>query len=80
MNKRVPGEANTVFAALKLIEQLYIDGKISEMVYRSIILENAAGEDIQKFTGDKSIIIIEYKDEIPVLASGKRRYIVNESN
>ena len=36
---------------LKLIEQLYIDGKISEMVYRSIILENAAGEDIQKFTG-----------------------------
>ena len=51
MNKMVTGEANTVFAALKLIEQLYIDGKISEMVYRSIILENAAGEDIQKFTG-----------------------------
>ncbi len=44
-------EKDITFAALKLIEQLYIDKKISEKVYRSIILENAAGDEIWRFTG-----------------------------
>ena len=44
-------EKDITFAALKLIEQLYIDKKISEKIYRSIILENAASDEIWGFTG-----------------------------
>ena len=51
MDRIHPDDKNCMFAALKLIEQLYIDGKISEKVYRSIILENASGDTIQRFTG-----------------------------
>ena len=40
--------------------------------------ENAIIKDLKRIVGDISIIDIEYTDEIPVLASGKRRYIVNE--
>ena len=44
-------EKDITFAALKLIEQLYKDKKISEKVYRSIISENAAASEIWRFTG-----------------------------
>ena len=44
-------EKDLTFAALKLIEQLYIDKKITEKVYRSIIKENAEAGDIWRFTG-----------------------------
>ena len=37
------------FAALKLIEQLYRDGKISKVVYRNTILDYADAEDIRCF-------------------------------
>lgn len=35
-------------------------------------------EIVRQRMGADAIITVEYKDEIPVLASGKRRYIVNE--
>ena len=35
-------------------------------------------ETLQNILGDKACIDIETVEEIPVLASGKRRYIVNE--
>lgn len=41
--------------------------------------ENAIIGDLKKVVGDAAGIVIEYTDEIPVLASGKRRYIVNET-
>ena len=34
-------------------------------------------EEFKKVIGDDSIIKIEYVDEIPALASGKRRQVVN---
>lgn len=36
--------------------------------------------DYKHIFGNDSFFEIEYRDEIPVMASGKRRYIVNESN
>jgi hypothetical protein len=32
---------------------------------------------LEKLLGDKAVITIEEVEEIPVLASGKRKYIVN---
>lgn len=37
-------------------------------------------QDYKNIFGDKSEFLITYCNNIPVLASGKRRYIVNESN
>ena len=34
--------------------------------------------DLHRIVGDHAIIELQYVDEIPVLASGKRKYIVNE--
>lgn len=34
--------------------------------------------DLQKIVGKEAIIKLQYVDEIPVLASGKRKYIVND--
>ena len=39
MNKMTYEKRNNIFGALKLIEQLYLDGKISEFVFRNIIKE-----------------------------------------
>lgn len=36
-------------------------------------------QDYKKFFGSNSDFVVSYCDDIPVLASGKRRYIVNES-
>lgn len=40
--------------------------------------EKAVLNDLRRIVGDDANINIEYTDEIPVLASGKRRYIKNE--
>ena len=48
---------DATFAALKLIEQLYMDKKISEKVYRSIILEKASDDQIRCFTGFATEVI-----------------------
>ena len=42
--------------------------------------EKAIMQDLKRIVGDEATVVIEYTDEIPVLASGKRRYIVNEMN
>ena len=39
------------FAALKLIEQLYLDHQISDTVYRNIILHYASPDNITCFKG-----------------------------
>lgn len=39
------------FAALKLIEQLYLDHQISDTVYRNIILHYASPDNISCFKG-----------------------------
>lgn len=36
-------------------------------------------QDYKKIFGQNSDFVVSYCDDIPVLASGKRRYIVNES-
>lgn len=41
--------------------------------------EKSLIDDYSKIFGEESIISIEYTQEIPVLASGKRRYVVNET-
>ena len=38
-----------VFAALKLIEQLYRDGKIKSHIYENILRENSKMVDISQF-------------------------------
>ena len=47
-------------------------------VDRENIDERGICNDYQKILGEKSNITVEYCNAIPVLASGKRRYIVNE--
>ncbi len=42
-------ESNKTFAALKLIEKLYIDGDINETVFRNILRENTDKIDISCF-------------------------------
>lgn len=39
MNKLIADKESNVFGALKLIEQLYLDGKISGYVFRNILRE-----------------------------------------
>ena len=51
MNKMYTIDREVTFAALKLIEQLYIDHKISRTVYRNIILDYAEPEDVNSFYG-----------------------------
>lgn len=62
--------------------------QINKKEYKLIINKNeninmVEGELIQKFKkilGDDSKILLEYVDEIPILASGKRKYIENLYN
>lgn len=44
------------------------------------INEHKLIEDYKDIFGNKSVISIKYCDDIPVLLSGKRRYIINEEN
>lgn len=39
MNKLIADKESNIFGALKLIEQLYLDGKISGYVFRNILRE-----------------------------------------
>lgn len=43
-------ESGYYFAALKLIQQLYVDGKISELVFKNIINEYADEIDVSSFS------------------------------
>lgn len=49
MGKVITTDSGTLFAALKLIEQLYRDGKITEIVYKNIIEEYASHIDTSAF-------------------------------
>ena len=42
------------------------------------INEKLLVDDFKRFLGKESIVTIQYTDNIPVLASGKKKYIVNE--
>ena len=48
-------------------------------VQKSDVNENELIHDYKKIFGQESDFSVSYCDDIPVLASGKRRYIVNES-
>ena len=47
-------------------------------VDRNLIEEEEIINNYKQIMGNESIITIKYCNDIPVLASGKRRYIVNE--
>ena len=48
-------------------------------VQKNDINEKELIQDYKKIFGQNSDFVVSYCDDIPVLASGKRRYIVNES-
>ncbi len=47
-------DCKTVFAALKLIEQLYRDGHISACIYRNILADYAETVDLSQFVIQES--------------------------
>ena len=47
-------DCKTVFAALKLIEQLYRDGLISACIYRNILADYADVVDLSQFVINES--------------------------
>ena len=51
MVKMVFDDSGRRYAALRMIEMLFIQGKISEAVYRRAIMENADPTEIISFTG-----------------------------
>jgi phenylacetate-CoA ligase len=50
---------------------LWLNGDKEEMDVENIL------ERIRPYLGEKAQLTVEYVDEIPVLASGKRKYIEN---
>ena len=52
MDKMVSGNKSKIFAALKLIEQLYKDNEIPDYMFRNILIEYANGSDIPSFLTD----------------------------
>ncbi len=42
--------------------------------------EEELANQIRKYLGSNASISFEYVTEIPVLSSGKRRYVINEYN
>lgn len=40
--------------------------------------EEELSQTLLKYLGDDATLKIEYVEEVPVLSSGKRRYIINE--
>ena len=50
MTKMSDNPTNCLFAAMKLVEQLYKDGEISQDVFRKILEDNAANIDTSAFT------------------------------
>ena len=63
------GKSNAVY---HLLDQITKDGKTTFLV-----VEPAKGEYKHVFGSDEARIKVEIVDEIPVLASGKRKYIEN---
>lgn len=49
MSKVTTSDSGTVFTALKLIEQLYRDGKIDEVIFRNIVEEYSSYVDTSRF-------------------------------
>lgn len=80
-----PHSISTAMWAFQVVKQ-YQFAQIGKAEYNMRL--NVAGERIDEnaliqalkcVVGNNAIITIKYCDEIPVLSSGKRRYIVNES-
>ena len=49
MSKVISTDSGTVFAALKLIEQLYRDEKIDQIIFRNIVQEYSTYVDTSRF-------------------------------
>lgn len=49
MDKMDTANKSEIFAALKLIEQLYKDGEIPKYMFKNIIKEYAEGKDVPSF-------------------------------
>ena len=78
-----PHSISTAMWAYKNVKQYQfaqIDKKQYEMRLNVVnaINEEELIANLKKVVGQEAIISLKYYDEIPVLASGKRRYIVNE--
>ena len=52
MDKITSTDKSKIFAALKLIEQLYKDNEIPDYMFRNILIEYADGSDIPSFQID----------------------------
>lgn len=50
MNTLTADEENNIFGALKLIEQLYLDGEIPGYIFRNILKEYSNQVNIADFT------------------------------
>jgi len=48
------------------------------IVSNTKIDEEELKSSLKVIVGDRSTIVVKYVNEIPVLTSGKRRYVVNE--
>lgn len=78
-----PHSISTAMWAYKNVQQ-YQFAQIGKGQYEmrlnavSAVNEEQLIADLKKVVGEKATITLKYYDEIPVLASGKRRYIVNE--
>ena len=75
---------NSLWAYPEIVQYQFIqNGKASyilrlNMNGHEFNLEDELKKCLKKYLGDDAVIDIEYVDGIPVLNSGKRRYIVNE--
>lgn len=78
-----PHSISTAMWAYKNVQQ-YQFAQIGKGQYEmrlnavSAVNEEQLIADLKKVVGEEATIALKYYDEIPVLASGKRRYIVNE--
>ena len=78
-----PHSISTAMWAYKNVQQ-YQFAQIGKGQYEmrlnvvSALNEEQLIADLKKVVGEEATIALKYYDEIPVLASGKRRYIVNE--
>lgn len=77
---------NTLWAYQEISQFQFIQKGAIEYAFRlnlkgsNFSREKELSEIIKTYLGDDAIISYEYVDEIPVLSSGKRRYIINEYN
>jgi len=64
----------------QLIQESKIQYTLRLNVEGAFIRKNELKELLQRLLGDEAVLNIEMVEEIPVLASGKRKYIVNNMN